>query len=128
MTAAAYGEAANTDRSAIFNRHNYDTTTTVAGTVYANRPNAGGVFGGTLTAAAGWRFPFSDCAPKSYRFDAYKGGEALDADGISVLGQAGSQIVNILRCANIEDITPLVVLTATKYLVLKDGGLRVQGA
>lgn len=129
MTASAYGEVGNTDRSAVFNAHNYDSTTLASnGTVYVNRPNAGGQFNGTLTAAGTKRYAYADFAPKSYCFDAYKGGEILDADGVSVLGQAGSQIVNILRMANPEDVTPLVALTATKYLVLKDGGLRVQGA
>lgn len=129
MTAAAYGEVANTDRSAVFNRHNYDTTTLVAGTAYVNRPGVGnGQFNGIVVAANNNRHQFADVAPKSYCFDAYRGGEILDADGISVLGAAGSQIVNIIRMANPEDVTPLVCLTATKYLVLKDGGLRVQGA
>jgi hypothetical protein len=130
MTSSAYGEVANTDRSAIFNSHNYDSTTLAAnGTVYVNRPGvANGQFNGTVVAAGTKRFAYADCAPKSYCFDAYKGGEQLDADGVSVLGAAGSQIVNIIRMANPEDVTPLVCLTATKYLVLKDGGLRVQGA
>jgi hypothetical protein len=129
MTAAAYGEVGNTDRSAVFNSHNYDSTTLATnGAVYVNRPNASGQFDGELDAAGTLRYAYADFAPKSYCFDAYKGGEVLDADGISVLGQAGSQIVNILRMANPETVTPLVALVATKYLVIKDGGLRVQGA
>lgn len=129
MTSAAYGEVANTDRSAVYNRHNFDTTTLYStGVAYVNRPGvANGQFNGVVVAAGNNRFTYADFAPKSYCFDSYKGGQELDADGISVLGQAGSQIVNILRMANPEDVTPIVCLTATKYLVLKDGGLRVQG-
>ena len=52
------------------------------------------------------------------------------ADGISVLGQAGSQIVSIIT-ANFGlisgGITPNVHLTRTRYLVLKNGALRVEG-
>ena len=52
----------------------------------------------------------------------------LDADGISIIGQAGSQLVNQVRLANREAVTPSVVLKATKYIHLKNGGLRIVGA
>jgi len=125
MTMGAFGEPASTDKSPVWNRQNYDVTTTTAGVTYRNAlagPGAGGV------VATDARFRYSDFAPKAYCFDAYKGGEALDADGISILGQAGSQIVNIVRLANPDAVTPVVVLKATKYIHLKNGGLRVVGA
>ena len=67
-----------------------------------------------------------------YGFDNYKGGEPLDADGISVLGQAGSQLVTLLRVApNLtyfpSGVTPNIHLERTRYLVLKNGALRVEG-
>ena len=68
----------------------------------------------------------------AYGFDNYKGGEALDADGISVLGQAGSQLVTLLRIAPnasyfASGVTPTIHLERTRYLVLKNGALRVEG-
>lgn len=130
MTSAAYGEPASTDKAAVYNRHNYDTTTLFSnGAVYKQVPSTGGQFQGALTVATGKRFAYSDFAPKAYCFDAYKNtSEPLANDGISILGQAGSQIVTIVRQANPEAVTPTVVLDATKVLVLKDGGLRVMGA
>ena len=69
-----------------------------------------------------------------YGFDNYKGGEPLDADGISVLGQAGSQLVTLLRIAPtttaglfVNGVTPNIHLERTRYLVLKNGALRVEG-
>jgi hypothetical protein len=138
MTAyAAFGEPASTDKQSIWNRFNYDTTTQVGGAVvYVNRPAAGGLVSST-PAATTLRYAYSDFAPKAYCFDSYKNtSDPLDADGISVLGQAGSQIVTALRTlqpalgasgAN-SNITPVVLLKATKYLHLKNGGLRVVGA
>lgn len=133
MTQAAFGEPASTDKSAVYNRHNYDTTTTgnlnAGTTVYKQVPNAQGQFGGTLTAASGYRFPLSDFSPVAYCFDSYKNTSMpLANDGISILGQAGSQVVTIIRMANPEAYTPTIVLDATKVICLKDGGLRVMGA
>ncbi len=67
-----------------------------------------------------------------YGFDNYKGGEPLDADGISVLGQAGSQLVTLLRIApNLtyfpNGVTPNIHLERTRYLVIKNGALRIEG-
>jgi hypothetical protein len=89
LLAAAFGEPASTDKSAVFNRHNYDQTTTVAGAVTYQVPGAGGqLVQGPLTDASGLRFPYADFAPVAYCFDAFKGGEPLANDGVSILGQA----------------------------------------
>jgi hypothetical protein len=153
MTSAAFGEPASTDKAAVFTRHNYDQTTifadngaiAVGGEVFYQVPavgaaGLGGQFQGQLNPGSGvaagqaagapvWRFPYADFSPKGYCFDAYKNTSAPMAnDGISVLGQAGSQIVLQVRHCNPEAITPTVVLDATKVIVLKDGGLRIMGA
>jgi len=88
MLSSAFGEPASTDKAAIVNRHNYDTTTLLNGSaVYKQVPTAGGQFQGTLTAADGQRFKFSDFSPCGYCFDALKNSsEPLANDGISVLG------------------------------------------
>lgn len=75
---------------------------------------------------------FADSCVIAYGFDNYKGGEPLDADGISVLGQAGSQLVTLLRIAPnttvfTNGVTPNIHLERTRYLVLKNGALRVEG-
>ena len=75
---------------------------------------------------------WADSCVVGYGFDNYKGGEPLDADGISVLGQAGSQLVTLLRIAPNgtyfpNGVTPNVHLERTRYLVLKNGALRVEG-
>jgi hypothetical protein len=75
---------------------------------------------------------FADSCVIAYGFDNYKGGEPLDADGISILGQAGSQIVSLLRVAPnatyfTSGILPNIHLVRTRYLVLKNGALRVEG-
>lgn len=89
LLAAAFGEPAAIDKSAVFNRHNYDETTTFAGQAQYQVPGAGGqLVSGPLTNAAGLRFPYADFAPVAYCFDAFKGGEQLANDGVSILGQA----------------------------------------
>ena len=75
---------------------------------------------------------WADSCVIGYGFDNYKGGEPLDADGISVLGQAGSQLVTLLRIApNLtyfpNGVTPNIHLERTRYIVLKNGALRVEG-
>lgn len=141
MTSAAFGEPASTDKAAIYNRHNYDSTTLAttvagqaAGTVFKQVPAAGGQFqgdlvnGGTVAAPVA-RYPYSDFAPKGYCFDAYKNTSApLANDGISILGNSGSQLIVIARHMNPEAVTPTIVLDATRVIVLKDGGLRIMGA
>lgn len=128
LTYSAFGEPASTDKTSVWNSQNYDTTTAVNGaTVYVNRPDLGGRT--SVPATTTNRFAFSDFAPKGLSFDSYKNtSDPLDADGISILGMAGSQIISIVRHANPEAITPTIVLKATKYIHLKNGGLRVVGA
>ena len=75
---------------------------------------------------------WADSCVLAYGFDNYKGGEPLDADGISVLGQAGSQLVTLLRVAPnatyfTSGIIPNIHLERTRYIVLKNGALRVEG-
>lgn len=75
---------------------------------------------------------WADTCVIAYGFDNYKGGEPLDADGISVLGQAGSQLVTLLRVAPnatyfTSGILPNIHLERTRYIVLKNGALRVEG-
>jgi len=75
---------------------------------------------------------WADSCVVGYGFDNYKGGEPLDADGISVLGQAGSQLVTLLRIAPSatyfpSGVTPNIHLERTRYIVLKNGALRVEG-
>ena len=71
---------------------------------------------------------FNDKFVLAYNFDNFHGGEKLEADGVSVLGNSGSQLICILRNSPGESITPTVSLVATKYLHLKSGGLRIVGA
>jgi hypothetical protein len=66
----------------------------------------------------------------AYSFDCLKGGEELMADGISVLGQAGSQIqtnVTLNGTLITNGVLATIHLTRTRYLVLKNGSLRVEG-
>ena len=85
------------------------------------------------SSAGGYTNQFwGDSCVIAYGFDNAKGVEPLDADGISVLGQAGSQIVSLMRIApNATYWTNGVVfnvhLERTRYLVLRNGALRVEG-
>jgi len=74
------------------------------------------------------QFIFNDKFVLAYNFDNFHGGEELEADGVSVLGNSGSQLICILRNSPGEAITPTVSLVATKYLHLKNGGLRIVGS
>jgi len=75
---------------------------------------------------------FADKFVLAYNFDNFKGGETLDADGVSILGQSGAQIVTQLRnspsVVSSAGLTPTVSLLATKYLHLKNGALKIVGA
>ncbi len=71
---------------------------------------------------------FNDKFVLAYNFDNFHGGEKLESDGVSILGNSGSQMIVILRNAPTENITPTCALVATKYLHLKSGGLRIVGA
>lgn len=126
-TYAAFGEPASTDKTSVWNSQNYDTTSVPGIGIFVSRPDAGGATAPPVRTTN--RFNYSDFAPKAYCFDSYKNtSDPLDADGVSILGQAGSQIVSVVRHASPVDITPTIVLKATKYLHLKNGGLRVIGA
>lgn len=86
----------------------------------------------TASNTNGQKQYYADSCVIAYGFDNYKGGEALDADGISVLGQAGSQLVTLLRVAPnatyfTQGIIPNIHLERTRYIVLKNGALRVEG-
>jgi hypothetical protein len=80
MTSSAFGAVASTDKAAVYNRHNYDTTTLATavtggntanpGEVFKQVPTTGGQFQGELVNGAGLRFPYSDFSPKGYCFDA----------------------------------------------------------
>ena len=75
---------------------------------------------------------WGDSCVIAYGFDNYKGGESLDADGISVLGQAGSQIVSLMRIAPngtywTNGVQFNIHLERSRYLVLKNGALRIEG-
>ena len=75
---------------------------------------------------------WGDSCVVAYGFDNYKGGESLDADGISVLGQAGSQIVSLMRIAPngtywTNGVQFNIHLERSRYLVLKNGALRIEG-
>lgn len=95
---------------------------------FTKTTSAGGVNVTGVTQKQYW----ADSCVLGYGFDNYKGGEPLDADGISVLGQAGSQLVTLLRIAPNatyfpSGVTPNIHLERTRYLVLKNGALRVEG-
>lgn len=130
MTAAAFGEPASSDKTSVYNIDNYTQTTSFDGlTVKYNQPNVGGTLNGDLVDYTARRFKYADFSPKAYCFDSYKNtSDPLDADGISVVGQAGSQVVVNIRLNNPETATPTVVLKATKYIHLKNGGLRIIGS
>ncbi len=86
----------------------------------------------TASNTNGQKQYWADTCVIGYGFDNYKGGEPLDADGISVLGQAGSQLVTLLRVAPnatyfASGILPNIHLERTRYIVLKNGSLRVEG-
>jgi hypothetical protein len=105
-----YGEAVN-EKPGIINRVLYTMTSSATGT-------------GDLTQ----RNAYSDCFIVGYNFDAYKntgGTNILDADGVSVLGQAGSQVV--CQITTTGNLTPIVALIATRYLSLVNGTLKIIG-
>ncbi len=134
-TYSAYGQPAQVGKNGIFNLKNYTQTTSPAGgTVTATLPTLpAGTLNGDLTASvageASARDRYADQKIHAYCFDSYKGtSDPLEFDGISVLGQAGSQLVIQARLAPDVAITPTVVLDATKYIQLKNGTLDIKGA
>ena len=109
LLAQTYGAAVN-DKPGIMNRLTYTTTSAVDGS-------------GPATKLA-----WSDNFIVGYCFDAYKntgGTNVLDADGLSVLGQAGSQVV--VQVSQTGSVTPVVSLHATRYLSLMNGTLKIVG-
>jgi hypothetical protein len=96
-----YGEAVNS-KPGLINRSLYEQTTAADGT------------GGNLRNA------FADAFIVGYNFDSYKNTAAtqvLDADGVSVLGQASQT----------GSVTPVIALIATRYLSLMNGALKIVG-
>jgi hypothetical protein len=105
-----YGEAVN-DKPGIMNRNLYYASSSVIGVGDLSQRNA-----------------YNDCFIVGYNFDSYKntsGTNVLDADGVSVLGQAGSQCV--VQVAQTGSVTPVVALIATRYLSLMNGTLKIIG-
>lgn len=87
-------------------------------------------YGSTMTTRGCANQFFGDSMILAYSFDCLKGGEELMADGISVLGQAGSQIqtnVTLNGTLITNGVLATIHLTRTRYLVLKNGSLRVEG-
>lgn len=109
LLASTYGAAVN-DKPGVMNRLTYTATTALDGTGPAAK------------------LAFSDNFITGYCFDSYKntgGTNVLDADGLSVLGQAGSQLV--VQVSQTGSVTPVVALMATKYLSLMNGTLKIVG-
>ena len=108
----AYGEAVN-DKPGLANRNIYEETTSLTG---------------TTTKVTSGRNRYADMFIVGYNFDSYKNTSAtqvLDADGVSVLGQAGSQVV--VQVSQTGSVTPVVALIATRYLSLMNGSLKIVG-
>lgn len=94
--------------------------------------NVTSIYSSSAQNTNGQKQYWADSCVIGYGFDNYKGGDPLDADGISVLGQAGSQLVTLLRVAPnatyfTSGILPNIHLERTRYIVLKNGALRVEG-
>lgn len=108
----AYGEAVN-EKPGLINRNLYALNTQA------------------VDASVVTRNAYSDKFIAGISFDTYKntgGTNTLDADGFSVLGQAGSQCVVQVNIPTISvSLTPTVSLHATRYLSLANGVLRVVG-
>lgn len=111
LTQTAYGAAVNT-KPGLMNRNTFLQTTSTAG-----------------AATEGFtRNTWSDSCVIAYCFDNYKntaGTNVLDADGLSVLGQAGSQVV--IQITQTQSATPVVALVATRYISLMNGTLKIVG-
>lgn len=114
---STYGEAVN-EKPGIYNIMTYGMTTAANG-----QPTAS--FG---AANAYPKFAWTDNFIVGYNFDSYKntgGTNVLDADGLSVLGQAGSQVV--VQITQTGSVTPVIALMATRYLSLMNGQLKIIG-
>jgi len=109
---SAYGEAVN-DKPGLANRNIYEETTSLTGVP------------AKITSG---RNAYADMFIVGYNFDSYKNTSAtqvLDADGVSVLGQAGSQVV--VQVSQTGSVTPVIALIATRYLSLMNGSLKIVG-
>lgn len=109
---SAYGEPIN-EKCGLINRNTYTTTTAAAGTITEGLQ----------------RNARCDAFIVGYGFDNFKntgGTNVLDADGFSVLGMAGSQVVVQVTVGSAA-VTPIVSLHATRYLTIQNGGLRIIG-
>jgi hypothetical protein len=108
LLTSAYGDAVN-DKPGIMNRLTYtQTSATIASTPL--------------------KICYADNFIVGYNFDAYKntaGTNVLDADGLSVLGMAGSQVV--FQVSQTGSVSPVVSLHATRYLSLQNGTLKIVG-
>jgi hypothetical protein len=108
LLTSAYGAAVN-DKPGIMNRLTY----TMTSATHATTP---------------LKLAYTDNFIVGYNFDAYKntaGTNVLDADGLSVLGMAGSQVV--FQVSQTGSVSPVVSLHATRYLSLQNGTLKIVG-
>ena len=115
LTQTAFGEPIN-DRNGTIDYNLFIKTTGPLGQNYEG-----------ITQKQYW----GDSCVLAYSFDNFKGATPLDADGISVIGQAGSQLVVLLRnnvnAGFTAGVTPTVSLIATRYIVCRGGALRIEG-
>ena len=116
----------------VINWNTYGLSTTFSGTGSGLTPSA--TAGAVYAPAIGntGQLAYNDKFVLAYNFDNFKGGETLDADGVSILGQSGAQIVTVIRnnfnAVSSSGLTPTVSLLATKYLHIKNGALKIVGA
>ena len=72
---------------------------------------------------------FADKHILGYSFDSYKNtSQPLDADGVSIAGASGAQLIVQLKNSPSDAVTPTVSIMATKYIQLQGGALKVLGA
>jgi hypothetical protein len=108
LLTSSYGDAVN-DKPGIMNRLTYTQTSSSVSSTPA-------------------KLCYSDNFIVGYNFDSYKntaGTNVLDADGLSVLGMAGSQVV--FQVSQTGSVSPVVSLHATRYLSLQNGTLKIVG-
>ena len=116
----------------VINWNTYSLSTTYSGTGTGLTPSASA--GSVYAPAIGntGQLAYNDKFVLAYNFDNFKGGETLDADGVSILGQSGAQIVTVIRnnfnAVSSTGLTPTVSLLATKYVHIKNGALKIVGS
>ena len=72
---------------------------------------------------------FADKHILGYSFDNYKNTSTpLDADGVSIAGASGAQLIVQLKNNPQDAVTPIVSILATKYIHLQGGALSVKGS